>query len=140
MNNSGWESENVMNLLLKDELPFVSATVVYDGAILAVDNVLVDTGSATTIFAIDSLSALDIAPLPDDTLHVIRGIGGSEAVFSRRIDSLTVGERSVHNLEIEVGGMDYGFDINGILGMDFLQLAEAVIDLGSLTISFANDS
>lgn len=129
-----------MELRLRDELPFVSATITYGESELIVENVLVDTGSATTIFAIDSLSAIHIIPLPDDTLHVIRGIGGSEAVFSRRIDSLTVGERSVHNIEIEVGGMDYGFDIAGILGMDFLRQAGALIDLSSLTLSFIDGS
>jgi hypothetical protein len=33
--------------------------------------------------------------------------------------------------------MDYGFDIVGILGMDFMRAAGAVIDLGRLTIDFA---
>jgi hypothetical protein len=32
--------------------------------------------------------------------------------------------------------MDYGFEINGILGMDFLTRAGAVLDLGDLTIDF----
>lgn len=32
--------------------------------------------------------------------------------------------------------MDYGFEIGGILGMDFLRTAGAIIDLDALTIDF----
>jgi hypothetical protein len=32
--------------------------------------------------------------------------------------------------------MDYGFEIGGIVGMDFLSEAGAVLDLGSLTLEF----
>ena len=43
----------------------------------------------------------------EDTLHTIRGIGGSEVVFSRRVDYLQVGGRAVldfGNLTIEFPG------------------------------------
>jgi hypothetical protein len=42
----------------------------------------------------------------------------------------------VEDFEVEVGEMDYGFEIGGILGMDFLRAARAIIDLGQLTIDF----
>jgi len=32
--------------------------------------------------------------------------------------------------------MDYGFDVNDILGMDFLRAAKAVMNLGDLTLTF----
>ena len=35
-----------------------------------------------------------------------------------------------------LGEMDYGFQIGGIIGMDFLRASGAVIDLGRLTIDF----
>lgn len=38
---------------------------------------------------------------------------------------------------IEVGVMDYGFDINGILGMDFLIETGAIIDLARMEIIVA---
>ena len=41
---------------------------------------------------------------------------------------------SVDDFEIEVGAMDYGFDIDGIVGMDFLIQVGAVIDLERLEI------
>ena len=35
--------------------------------------------------------------------------------------------------------MDYGFDIDGILGTDFLRASKAVIDMDKLMIRFKND-
>lgn len=40
------------------------------------------------------------------------------------------------NVEIEIGAMDYGFPINGILGMDLLIQTRAVIDLNHLVVEF----
>ena len=57
-------------------------------------------------------------------------------VFTRKIDELKTGTFRIHQFEIEVGGMDYGFDIQGILGMDFLIAAGAQIDLKKLRIEF----
>ena len=36
--------------------------------------------------------------------------------------------------ELEFGELDYGFKFGGILGMDFLRAARAVLDLDALTI------
>lgn len=128
-----------MQLTLRDSLPFVEVTAAYEGKIIDIPNVLVDTGSATTILAADMVSAIQIVPLPNDELHTIRGVGGSEAVFSRKIDYLQVGKHRLPDFEIEVGGMEYGFEINGILGMDFLTMAGAMINLRDFRIEFANE-
>jgi hypothetical protein len=47
-----------------------------------------------------------------------------------------LGDYVFENFEIEIGGMDYGFEINGILGMDFLLLAGAMINLRDKQIEF----
>jgi len=51
--------------------------------------------------------------------------------------SLQVEQHRLHNFEIEIGGMDYGFEINGILGMDFLIRAKAIINLAEMRVDFA---
>lgn len=103
---------------------------------MEIPNVLIDTGSGGTIFAADDLSNIGITPQDDDTLRHIYGVGGSEVVFVRQVEQLQVGDFTYRGLEIEVGGMDYGFDIHGILGMDFLLAAGARIDLQQLTLEF----
>jgi predicted aspartyl protease len=127
-----------MLLTLRDNLLFTTVTVAYQGITMDIQHVLVDTGSAATLLAADSVAAIGIVPLPQDALHTIRGVGGTEVVFTRRLDYLQVGECRLTGFEIEVGGMDYGFELHGILGMDFLMQAGAILDLPAMTITFAN--
>jgi len=125
-----------MQLSLKYDLPFTNVTIAYRGTMLEIPDVLVDTGSASTILTADIVDAVQITPIAEDVLHTIRGVGGSEVVFTRPIDYLKVGEHSIADFEIEVGGMDYGFQINGILGMDFLTQIGAIINLQEMRIEF----
>ncbi len=111
-------------------------TLVYQNLSMTLPNVLIDTGSARTVFSADIVVNIHITPAPDDKLYTIRGVGGTEVVFTRRVDSIQVGECQIAKFEIEVGGMDYGFKIDGILGMDFLQQAGAIINLAELSIDF----
>ena len=59
-----------------------------------------------------------------------------EVVYMRVVDRLAIGKASLSNFEVEIGGMDYGFEIQGILGMDFLRQTGAVISLKDLTVEF----
>ena len=43
----------------------------------------------------------------------------------------------VQGFEIEIGGIDVAFDINGILGLDFLLRAGAIINLDILQLEFS---
>jgi hypothetical protein len=66
-----------MQLTLKDDLPFATVKVAYRGAEIEIADVLVDTGSASTMLAADTVSQIGIVPEPQDTLRVIRGVGGT---------------------------------------------------------------
>ena len=126
-----------MRLTLKDDLLFVTLALVYRGATLVVPDVLVDTGSAGTILSANLVAQVALIPEPGDILHTVRGVGGSEAVFARRVDRLQVDNQAVENFEVEIGGMEYGFGINGILGMDYLVRVGAIINLHTLAMEFA---
>ncbi len=125
-----------MHLTLRDNLLFVTVTVVTLDRHIEIPDVVIDTGSASTLLSADRLADIGIAPNPDDVLYTVRGVGGAEVVFARQIDQLRIGSHAVPDFEIEVGGMDYGFAINGIIGTDFLLLTGAVIDLNGLTLEF----
>jgi predicted aspartyl protease len=127
-----------MKLTLEHELPFVNINLVYRQTTIEIPRVLVDTGSARTMFAADIVARIGLVPEPEDRLLTVRGVGGTEAVFSRQVDRVQLGQRTVDQFEIEVGGMDYGFDINGILGMDFLRRTGAIINLHRLQIEYSN--
>ncbi len=127
-----------MRLTLRDSLAFTQVTVAYRGREVEIPDVVVDTGSAATVLSADCVARAGIIPEPDDILYTVRGIGGTEVVFSRQVDRLRVGAYSAEQFQIEVGGLDYGFEMNGILGMDFLLHATAVINLGTLEIEFSD--
>lgn len=74
--------------------------------------------------------------MTSDTLF--GGVGGIETVFARRVERLRVDEHGLADFEVQIGSMDYGFEINGILGMDFLTQAGAVIDLFAMRVEFSS--
>ena len=123
-----------MKITIKGGLPKVTAELTYRGRRILFENVLVDTGSGGSVFQADRLldEALDIEPT--DRIRQIRGVGGTEFVVSKQIDQLRLGEFCIKDFEIEVGAMNYGFKIEGIVGMDFLLQVGAVIDLDRLVI------
>ncbi len=125
-----------MQIQLKDNLPFTSVTVSYRGADILIPDILIDTGSGSTILSASAVRAISITPSPEDTLYTIRGVGGNEVVFSRKVDFFRVGDQSISDFEVEIGAMDYGFDIKGILDMDFLNRAGAIINLQNLHLEF----
>jgi hypothetical protein len=55
----------------------------------------------------------------------------------RRIDRFAIDGHGLDGFEIEMGELDYGFQLGGILGMDFLRAARVILDLGALMIRFA---
>jgi hypothetical protein len=123
-----------MRIQVRDGLPYVTVTLLYRGQQIDLANVLLDTGSAGTLFAADQVLAIGLQYEADDLVQRIRGVGGAEFVFIKRIDRLSVGELQVSDFDIEVGAMDYGFAIDGIIGTDFLLQVGAVIDLSRLEI------
>jgi predicted aspartyl protease len=124
-----------VQLQLRHNLPFVSITAEYNDRRIVILPVLVDTGSASTILSIDELSKIGINPEPNDSLQTIRGIGGTEVVFKRKLQNLGIDETILSDFNVEIGAMDYGFEINGILGMGFLLNAGIILDLHRLQIS-----
>ena len=123
-----------MRIELREGLPFVSIVVGYGGHELEINDVLVDTGSAGTVLSADLLAELGLVYEPNDPVHRIQGVGGSEFVFLKRAESVAAGSLAVSDLWVEVGALDYGFRLDGILGTDFLVSVGAVVDLGRLEL------
>jgi predicted aspartyl protease len=123
-----------MNIKMRDGLAFINVTLIYQQKVLEIEDVLLDTGSASTIFSYTVLEAAGFELHPDDRLRQIQGVGGVEYVFARQIHRLIMDDFQAIDFEIEVGAMDYGFKINGIVGMDFLVKGGFLIDLVKLKI------
>lgn len=124
-----------MKIRLEGGLPFVTAILTHQGRDLALNRVLLDTGSGASVFSADEVSQIGLVPEPNDVLRRVVGVGGAEFVFSKRVGRLAFGDLAAEAFEIQVGAMDYGFPIQGLIGMDFLLRSAAIIDLGRLEIS-----
>jgi predicted aspartyl protease len=125
-----------MQLTLREGLMYADLGVTYKLRDVRIPNVVIDTGSARTVLSADWLAKVGVVPEPYDTLYTVRGIGGTEVVFARQIDQLHIGPVSLADIEIEVGGLDYGFELNGILGVDLLRRSQAIIDMATLELTF----
>lgn len=68
-------------------------------------------------------------------LFIMTGIGGDEYVFSKIVDTVNVGTLSLRRFEIQIGAMDYKFQLDGIVGMDFLLATKAKIDCEKLVLT-----
>ena len=123
-----------MKIHIREGLPFITVTLVYQGNQLDFKEALIDTGAAGSVFSADKVASIGLVADPFDSIRQIRGVGGVEFVFVRRIDSLVIGELEVKDFEVEFGVMDYGFEIEGIVGMDFLTQSGVVIDLAQLEL------
>lgn len=124
----------MVSLELKYGLPFCKVNPIYKGKFIELDNVLLDTGSGGTVFKMDEVDKLGITIEKDDIIETISGVGGVEFVYKKNIDGIKIGNLEVTDFVIEVGVMDYGFEINGIIGIDFLKEVGAIIDLKQMCI------
>lgn len=133
-----WGEGSTVNINIKNGLPFIELELIHRGKIIGLENVLLDTGSAATIISADVAIDLGLGPSPEDELFRIRGVGGSEYVYEKSIEGVRLETSVVSNLKVDIGAMSYSFDINAILGMDFLMLAGLIIDINKMVVCPAN--
>jgi hypothetical protein len=124
-----------MNINVEYGLPFVNVTICYREKELQLKRVLLDTGSAGTVFSADVVDNIGVRVEPGDMLNKIRGVGGVEIVYSKHFDFVRLGEVTLEGFEVEIGDMDYGMQIDGILGFDFIQSTGLIINSKELSVS-----
>lgn len=123
-----------MKIRIDSGLPFITAILHHQKKQSKLEKVILDTGSAGSIFKISKVARIGLNPEPNDKINLITGVGGSEFVYVKKIERLIVGKLVASNFDIEIGTMDYGFDIEGVIGMDFLIQTGATIDLKNFII------
>ena len=117
-----------------DGLPFISLKLTYGGSEVKLRRVLLDTGSYSTIVSSDKLHDLGLIYEPDDRIRQVRGVGGTEFVFTKSLEQLVIDQYVITDVSVEAGSLDYGFELDGILGMNILRKAGATIDLRSMKL------
>ncbi|OEF96661.1 hypothetical protein [Desulfuribacillus alkaliarsenatis] len=56
----------------------------------------------------------------------------SEYVFLKKIDLIELNGLQIKDFTVDIGVMDYGIEIDGIIGTDFLMKVRGVVDLDKL--------
>ncbi len=123
-----------MKLRFDRGIPVIPITIFHEGHRVELAKVVLDTGSATSIFWKDDLARHGIRQSSEDANAVVTGIGGKESVVVKRIDQIQVGDLRLNNYEIDIGDMKYIDDIDGLIGSDFLKEVGAVLDFGRMEI------
>jgi hypothetical protein len=70
-------------IIIAHRLPFVSVTIFANGKSLHLPKVLLDTGSAGSVFNTDDLEKIGVVMHPTASLVEMTGIGGSEYVVQQ---------------------------------------------------------
>lgn len=123
-----------MKITLQDGLPVIDVILQNSGRSISLKNVVIDTGSATSIFASHLVRNIGLKQQATDVPIIIRGVGGKEYVYTKQVDAIVIGEVVLPNAIIDIGEMAYGFDVDGLLGIDLLQMARMIIDLDKLEL------
>jgi predicted aspartyl protease len=124
----------VKKLIIEDGLLLTELELIFKGQLLHLQRVLVDTGSGSTVISTDLAESIGIIAEENDMIYRISGVGGSEFVYSKTVDSVRIGDMQTENFGLEIGAMNYGFDLDGIIGLDLLQQLKAIIYLDELTL------
>lgn len=98
---------------------------------LHLKNMLVDTGSATTLINSNHIT-LD----GNETIRKAYGVGGYETILKKHINIFEIDGLTLENLKISLGEMDYGIELDCILGLDVLNVLGAEINIKELTLDF----
>lgn len=121
-------------LTIDEGLLLTDMEIQYRGKNLHLTRVLIDTGSSSSIISTDIAESIGIFPEANDPIYRICGIGGSEIVFSKMLDSIKIGQMLAEDIQIEIGSMNYGFHLEGIIGLNLLKRIKASINLEKLFI------
>lgn len=121
-----------MKFEIKDDLLYLPISIFYDEEITFTG--IIDTGSAGTVVEVDDVS-IDLLSRDARPIRMV-GVGGIQEGFAQTLSSVSLGEFSVKDFEIEFCNLkdDFGFD--AIIGSNLLKALGAVIDYTTCEITF----
>ncbi|MFB4166005.1 aspartyl protease family protein [Alteribacillus sp. JSM 102045] len=121
-----------MNLQFNGGLLTSSITVLFRGASLYIEDVIIDTGSSHTILTPDVLEKIGVTYENGDPVYEAYGIGGSAPFYTKIMDAIRIGSYVLINQKVDVGVLPKHH--TGLIGLDILVDNNFVIDFQKLTL------
>jgi len=125
-----------MKMEYRDGLIFTEIKLNFRGKTKIIENVVIDTGAAETIISPDAVNDLGIYAELSDKVNSFYGVGGSlHNFFSKNVDILGMDTFELKDVKLDFGIIDPRGEINGLIGLDLLIKAGAIIDLKNMNIT-----
>lgn len=121
-------------IILKDGLIYIDAVLTHGNKTFKIENALIDTGSSSTVISRDVAYKIGLRPEPTDIVNSVQGVGGSEIVIEKKIDSIKMDDICALDFCIQIGAMDYGIKLDAIIGLDFLMKCKVIMDLDNMVL------
>lgn len=121
-------------LMLENGLLYTSVRMYYRGRVKTIDKVVIDTGASHSIISTDLVEELGLDIEDDDKIIFSVGIGGKQFAVVKQVDGIAFNGFKIENCKIDLGEIDFGGGINGLLGLDLLMQAGVILDLKNLRI------
>lgn len=111
---------------------FCSLDLTIDNEPLHFENVLIDTGSPTTLINSDYIHFDG-----NEELINVHDVGGYESVLMKPFKNISINnDYTVDDVLLCVGEMDYGIDIDLLIGLDLLKALNADISIKNKCLEF----
>lgn len=124
-----------MKIEYRDGLIFTSIKISYKDNSKIINNVIIDTGAAISIISSDVVDDIGLYAEPGDRIMEYFGACGiTHNAFIKKINEIKLGSQSLKDMELGFGIIDTRREISGLIGLDVLMKAGAVIDLKNLNI------
>ncbi|WEG10778.1 retropepsin-like aspartic protease [Pullulanibacillus sp. KACC 23026] len=102
---------------------------------MEINNVVIDTGSSHTAINPDFLSEIGVSYENGDIVYEAYGIGGNVHFYSKKMDSIEIGDFKISSVEIDVSILPN--EHSGLLGLDILLKSGFILDLNNLELSLS---
>ena len=123
-----------MKLRYEHGLLFTDISIEYNGKIVIVNDVVLNTGAAHTIIDPDAAHEAGIKAEAGDKFITMYGIGGEHYAYRKNIDCIEIGDGKLNNISLDFGIIDEEGIINGLLGLDVLMRLGIKINLDRLEL------
>jgi predicted aspartyl protease len=123
-----------MKLRYEHGLLFTDIQIEYNGNIVKVNDVVVDTGAAHTIIDPDVVHEAGIKAEAGDKFITMYGVGGEHYAYRKNIDCIEIGDGKLNDISLDFGIIDEEGIINGLLGLDVLMKLGIKINLDKLEL------